>query len=53
MEAFADQVLGFTSGKGVNVVLDCVGGSFFEQTASAMAVDGVWVLYGLLGEWQC
>jgi len=36
--------------RGVNLALDCVGGSFFARTASFMAVDGVWVLYGLLGE---
>ena len=36
-------------GKGVNVILDCVGSSFWEQNIKSLAVDGRWVLYGLLG----
>ena len=39
----------FVLGKGVNVILDCVGSSFWEQNIKVLAVDGRWVLYGLLG----
>ena len=31
------------------MILDCVGGSFWEQNAKCLAVDGRWALYGLLG----
>ncbi|XP_002131685.2 quinone oxidoreductase PIG3-like [Ciona intestinalis] len=46
---FKDHVLGATNGKGVNVILDCVGGSYWEQNAACLAVEGRWVVYGLLG----
>ena len=36
-------------GKGANVILDCVGSSFWEKNIKILAVDGRWVLYGLLG----
>ncbi|KAL9969760.1 hypothetical protein ACROYT_G022016 [Oculina patagonica] len=38
-----------TDGKGANVILDCIGSSFWEQNVKSLAVDGRWVLYGLLG----
>ena len=31
------------------MILDCVGSSFWEQNIKSLAVDGRWVLYGLLG----
>lgn len=34
---------------GVQLVLDCVGGSYVEQTLDALSMDGRWVLYGLMG----
>ena len=37
------------SGKGADVILDCVGSSFWERNIRSLAVDGRWVLYGLLG----
>ena len=37
------------SGQGANVIQDCVGSSFWEQNAKNLAVDGPWILYGLLG----
>ncbi|XP_071511883.1 quinone oxidoreductase PIG3-like [Diadema antillarum] len=46
---FAEKVLEVTEGKGVNIILDCVGGSYVEKNVRAIAVDGTWVLYGLLG----
>ena len=36
-------------GQGANVILDCVGSSFWEQNIKSVAVDGRWILYGLLG----
>ena len=31
------------------MILDCVGSSFWEQNIKSLAVDGRWILYGLLG----
>lgn len=31
------------------MILDCVGASYWEQNMEAIATDGRWVLYGLLG----
>lgn len=42
---FALSVLG----KGANVILDCVGSSFWEQNIKSLAVEGRWIVYGLLG----
>jgi len=36
-------------GGGVDVILDCVGGAYWESNAKVLQLDGVWVLYGLLG----
>ena len=37
------------SGQGANVILDCVGSSFWEQNVKSLAIDSRWILYGLLG----
>lgn len=37
------------TGKGANVVLDCIGGRNWEQNVSSLATDGRWVLYGTMG----
>jgi len=47
--AFASAVLAATGGKGVDVILDCVGGSHAEQNGAALATEGTWVVYGLMG----
>lgn len=39
----------FFSGKGANVILDCIGGGNWEQNVSCLAMDGRWVLYGTMG----
>ena len=31
-------------------MLDCIGGSYWKQNVKALAMDGRWVLYGLMGE---
>lgn len=36
-------------GQGANVILDCVGSSFWEQNIKSLAVEGRWIVYGLLG----
>ncbi|XP_078615548.1 quinone oxidoreductase PIG3-like isoform X2 [Branchiostoma floridae x Branchiostoma japonicum] len=46
---FAQKVLDETNGKGVDVILDCVGASFWQQNVRCLALEGRWVLYGLLG----
>lgn len=36
-------------GAGINLILDCIGGSYWEKNVNCLAVDGRWVLYGLMG----
>ncbi|KAK7480209.1 hypothetical protein BaRGS_00028594 [Batillaria attramentaria] len=43
------KVLDATGGKGVNIVLDCVGGSMYEHNVNSIAIDGRWIVYGLMG----
>jgi tumor protein p53-inducible protein 3 len=35
--------------RGVQLVLDCIGGSYVEQNLAVMSTDARWVLYGLMG----
>ena len=47
---FADAVLEATGGAGANLVLDPVGGGgHMAQNCRAIATEGRWVLYGLMG----
>lgn len=46
---YVEGVKGYTQGRGADVILDCIGGSSWEQNVSCLAVDGRWVLYGTLG----
>ena len=46
---FADDVLARTDGRGVSVVLDLVGGSYFEQNLRSLALKGRLMLVGLTG----
>lgn len=46
---YVEGVQQFTGGRGADVILDCIGGSSWEQNVSCLAVDGRWVLYGTLG----
>ncbi|KAK3773329.1 hypothetical protein RRG08_023214 [Elysia crispata] len=48
-EAVAERVLELTNGKGVDLVLDCVGASMYEENLKALALDGRWIVYGLMG----
>jgi len=45
---FEKEVNSITSGKGVDILIDCVGASHFEKNLSSMAVDGRFILYGTL-----
>lgn len=47
---FGQEVLAHTGGAGATVVLDPVGGGqHWERNAKCVAIDGRWVLYGLMG----
>lgn len=46
---FATAVRDATDGRGVNVVLDHVGGKYFAQNLDCLAVDGRLVIIGLIG----
>ena len=47
-DQWADKVLEKYP-EGVDLVLDCVGGSYADQHQKVLAADGTWVLYGLMG----
>ena len=46
---FASEVLEATKQRGVDIVLDFVGASYWKQNLAALATDGRWVLIALLG----
>lgn len=46
---FADRVMELSDGRGVDVVLDLVGGSYFEENLKSLAVKGRLMLVGLTG----
>ncbi|XP_014812303.1 PREDICTED: quinone oxidoreductase PIG3 [Calidris pugnax] len=48
-EDFSEKVLEFTQGAGVDIILDCVGGSYWEKNLNCLSTDGRWIIYGLLG----
>ncbi|XP_075811218.1 quinone oxidoreductase PIG3 [Microtus pennsylvanicus] len=48
-EDFSEATLRFTKGVGVDIILDCVGGSYWEKNVNCLALDGRWILYGLIG----
>jgi NADPH:quinone reductase len=45
--AFAEEVVAATDGKGVDVILDLVGGAYFDQSLKSLAPKGRLVLVGL------
>lgn len=45
--AFADEVRAATGGRGVDVILDLVGGAYFEQNLQSLAPKGRLMLVGL------
>src|SRR5699024_1189979 len=48
-EKFDEEVLNATNRVGVNTILDFVGASYWEKNLNSIAVDGRWVLIGVLG----
>ncbi len=46
---FAPAVRDATDGRGVDVVLDCIGGSYFAANLECLAVEGRLVIIGLIG----
>lgn len=42
----------YSPGKGVSLILDCVGASMYEENLKAIGVEGRWVIYGLMGKFQ-
>lgn len=46
---FSNKVLEITNGKGVNVILDFIGASFWECNIQSLSIDGRWILVGSLG----
>lgn len=46
---FSEEVRKLTNGQGVNVILDFIGASYWEKNLASIAVDGRWVLIGMLG----
>ena len=49
---FAAEVKAATGGKGVNVVLDMVGGDYVQREISCMAEEGRMVFIAVLGGWK-
>ena len=48
-EKFADVVREHTAGRGVDVILDIVGGSYLEANIEALGIEGRLVVIGVLG----
>jgi NADPH2:quinone reductase len=46
---FVEAISAITSGKGVDIILDIVGGEYFERNLRALALDGRLLQIGLLG----
>ena len=46
---FAEVILEATSHKGVNLILDCVGASYFAQNLKALSLEGRLVCIGTMG----
>ncbi|CAF0956288.1 unnamed protein product [Brachionus calyciflorus] len=38
-----------TNKKGVDVIFDCVGASYWQKNTECLAVDGEWIFYGTMG----
>jgi tumor protein p53-inducible protein 3 len=46
---FDKHIMGLTQDLGVDLVFDCVGGSYWERNTNCMAMDAELVVYGLMG----
>eukprot|EP00919_Chromeraceae_sp_WS-2016_P032278 GHVR01076140.1.p1 GENE.GHVR01076140.1~~GHVR01076140.1.p1 ORF type:complete len:337 (-),score=82.01 GHVR01076140.1:121-1131(-) len=48
-DTLSKRVKELTDGRGVDVILDPIGASVFNENARSFNKDGIWVLYGFLG----
>ena len=48
-ENFAEALMAFTGGRGVDLILDCVGGGYLEQNIAILKPHGRLITIGLLG----
>jgi len=48
-EDWAQGILEATGGKGVDLIVDFIGASYFQKNLTAAARDGRWVMLGLMG----
>lgn len=48
-QSFADEVKSITDGKGVDVILDHIGGAYFKDNMKSLALSGRLVIIGLMG----
>ncbi len=48
-ESFAERIAALTEKKGVDVILDCVGGSYLESNVASLRSQGRLVIIGLMG----
>jgi putative PIG3 family NAD(P)H quinone oxidoreductase len=48
-ESFAERIAALTAGKGVDIILDCIGGSYLEGNIGALRSRGRLVIIGLMG----
>lgn len=46
---FHEMIMNMTGEKGVDVVFDCVGSSFWQKNIDCLAIDGEWIFYGAMG----
>lgn len=48
-ENFHEHIISLTNNQGVDVIFDCIGASYWQKNADCMAMDGEWIIYGLMG----
>lgn len=48
-ESFAERIADLTAKKGVDIILDCVGGSYLESNVASLTSQGRLVIIGLMG----
>ena len=48
-ESFTERIAALTEGKGVDIILDCIGGSYLEANVASLRPQGRLVIIGLMG----
>ena len=46
---FAMHIAALSNKRGVDVVFDCVGGTYWQKNTDSLAIDSEWILYGTMG----